>query len=102
MRFQQEHQSVHTNQYDWPGIKGLHTLILGQPPRWPALPPPSLPDTTLPLYGLNTLLERQGYYIHPVKVRDARRFVACTDKYGRVERYGLFELRRTTGEERNA
>lgn len=54
--------------------------------------------TTLPLYGLNTLLERQGYYIHPAKVRDARRFVACTDKDGRVERYGLFELRRTTEE----
>lgn len=49
--------------------------------------------TALPLYGLNTLLEPQGYVIHAAKVRDAKRFVACTDKHGRVERFGLFELR---------
>ncbi len=49
--------------------------------------------TELPLYGLNCLLEPQGYVIHATKVRDARRFVACTDKEGRVERFGLFELR---------
>jgi hypothetical protein len=48
----------------------------------------------LPLYGLNAILERQGFLIHATKVRDAKRFVACTDKEGRVERYGLFELRR--------
>ena len=50
--------------------------------------------TTLPLYGLNTLLARQGYVIHAGKVRDRKRFVACTDKHGRVEQLGLFELRR--------
>lgn len=54
--------------------------------------------TELQLYGLNTLLERQGYYIHAAKVRDAKRFVACTDKQGRVEQYGLFELRRIAAE----
>ena len=48
---------------------------------------------TLPLHGLNTLLARQGYVIHAAKVRDRKRFVACTDKDGRVEQYGLFELR---------
>lgn len=47
----------------------------------------------LPLYGLNTLLARQGYVIHAAKVRDPKRFVACTDKEGRVEQYGLFALR---------
>lgn len=50
--------------------------------------------TELPLYRLNTILERQGYSIHPAKVRDPKRFVACTDKYGRAEKFGLFELRR--------
>ena len=49
--------------------------------------------TELPLYGLNTLLARQGYVIHAAKVRDPQRFVACTDKQGRVERFGLFKLR---------
>lgn len=49
--------------------------------------------TTLPLYGLNTLLDQQGFFIHAAKVRDAKRFVACTDKAGRIERFGLFELR---------
>lgn len=55
--------------------------------------------TELPLYGLNTILERQGFVIHAVKVRDAGRFVACTDRHGRVDQYGLFELRRVTEEE---
>ena len=50
--------------------------------------------TTLPLYGLNTLLEPQGFFIHAAKVRDPKRFVACTDKAGRIERFGLFELSR--------
>ena len=47
----------------------------------------------MPLYGLNRLLEGQGYMIHAAKVRDAKHFVACSDKYGRVEQFGLFELR---------
>lgn len=55
--------------------------------------------TTLPLYGLNALLERHGYVIHVSKVRDAKRFVACTAKDGRIEQYGLFELRQTIAEE---
>ena len=52
----------------------------------------------LPLYGLNTLLAQLGYVIHAVKVRDPKRFVACTDRHGRVEQYGLFELRRIAEE----
>ncbi len=51
--------------------------------------------TTLPLSGLNTLLEPQGFYIHAAKVRHLKRFVACTDKQGRLEHFGLFELRPT-------
>jgi hypothetical protein len=48
----------------------------------------------LPLYGLNSILERQDLVIHAAKVRDPRRFVTCTDRHGRVEQFGLFELRR--------
>ena len=51
-----------------------------------------------PLYAVNRELERVGYLIHAAKVRDPKRFVACTDKHGRVERYGLFELRRLAEE----
>jgi hypothetical protein len=50
--------------------------------------------TDLPLQGLNAILARQGYVIHASKVRDPKRSVACTDQDGRVERFGLFELRR--------
>jgi hypothetical protein len=49
--------------------------------------------TELPLYGLNAVLARQGYVIHATKVRNPKRFVACMDKEGRVERFGLFELK---------
>ena len=49
--------------------------------------------TELPLYGLNAVLVRHGLVIHAAKVRDPKRFVTCMDKEGRVERYGLFELR---------
>ncbi|MBI3327034.1 MAG: hypothetical protein HYZ81_10080 [Nitrospinae bacterium] len=49
--------------------------------------------TALLLYGLNSLLSAQGYVIQARKVRDAKRVVACTGKDGRVEHYGLFELR---------
>jgi hypothetical protein len=49
--------------------------------------------TDLPLQGLNAILGRYGWMIHAVKVRNPKRFVTCTDKEGRVERYGLFELR---------
>ena len=49
--------------------------------------------TELPLYGLNAVLLRHGLVIHAAKVRNSKRFVACTDKDGRVEQYGLFELR---------
>lgn len=54
--------------------------------------------TTLPLYRLNTLLAGQGYMIHAAKVRDHKRFVACVGRDGRVEPFGLFELR-PVGEE---
>lgn len=57
--------------------------------------------TALPLYGLNAILARHGYVIHAAKVRDAKRFVACMDKHGRVERFGLFELRKCATEDKN-
>ena len=52
----------------------------------------------LPLHGLNAILERQGYLIYAAKVRNPKRFVACTDKDGRVERFGVFCLRRIAEE----
>jgi hypothetical protein len=49
--------------------------------------------TMLPLAQLNAVLAPLGYVIHGTKTRAAARFVVCTDAYGEVERYGLFELR---------
>ncbi len=49
--------------------------------------------TELGLYAINTVLEQFGLVVVARKVRDARRFVACRDKHGRVEHYGLFTLR---------
>jgi hypothetical protein len=54
--------------------------------------------TDLPLQGLNAILARLGYVLHASKVRDPKRSVACTDRDGRVERFGLFELRRIAPE----
>jgi hypothetical protein len=48
---------------------------------------------TWPLARLNARLAPLGYVIDAKKVRDARRFVACTDAYGQVQPFGLFELR---------
>jgi hypothetical protein len=50
----------------------------------------------LPLARLNAQLALQGYVIRARKGRDAKRLVACQDMGGKVERYGLFELRRTS------
>jgi hypothetical protein len=47
----------------------------------------------LPLSGLNAILERHGLVIHASKVRNAKRFVPCTNKEGRAEHFGLFELK---------
>jgi excisionase family DNA binding protein len=49
--------------------------------------------TELPLMALNAILAPQGLVIHAAKVRDRRRWVTCTDRVGRVEGFGLFELR---------
>jgi hypothetical protein len=49
--------------------------------------------TELGLYAINAVLERFGLVVVARKVRDARRVVACRDRYGQVEQYGLFALR---------
>jgi hypothetical protein len=54
--------------------------------------------TTLPLAQLNAVLAPLGYVIHGTQTRAAARFVVCTDAYGEVERFGLFELRQVEGE----
>jgi hypothetical protein len=51
--------------------------------------------TTLPLAHLNAVLAPLGYMLVGTKTRSPDRFVLCTDTYGQVERYGLFELQRT-------
>jgi excisionase family DNA binding protein len=51
--------------------------------------------TELPLAALNAILEPQGYTIRAAKGRDRRRAVACIERDGRVESFGLFELRTT-------
>jgi hypothetical protein len=50
--------------------------------------------TELPLARLNARLAPQGYVIRARKGRDAKWLVACTGEDGRVEQFGLFELRR--------
>lgn len=47
-----------------------------------------------PLTAVNAVLAPHGSVMHAAKVRDQRRTVACVDVYGRVEPFGLFELRR--------
>jgi excisionase family DNA binding protein len=49
--------------------------------------------TELPLMALNAILAPQRLVIHATKVRDRRRSVTCTDRIGRVEGFGVFELR---------
>ena len=48
----------------------------------------------LPLGRLNGILARHGLMIHASNGHDAKRSVACADRYGRVEPYEVFELRR--------
>ena len=47
----------------------------------------------LGLYAINAVLECFGLVVVARKVRDMRRFVACRDRQGKVEQYGLFTLR---------
>jgi hypothetical protein len=48
----------------------------------------------LPLARLNARLAPLGYVIGASKGRNVKQTVACTGEDGRVERFGLFELRR--------
>jgi hypothetical protein len=50
--------------------------------------------TTLPLAGLNRLLEKHRLVIHAGKGGDPTQMVACVNEYGKVEQYGLFALQR--------
>ena len=50
--------------------------------------------TTFPLSLVDTFPAPRGYVLHAMKTRVATRFVACLDKHGRTEPYGLLELRR--------
>jgi hypothetical protein len=48
-----------------------------------------------PLGRLNVILARHGLMIHAQHSSDPQRAVACSDRYGRVEPYEVFELRQT-------
>ena len=50
--------------------------------------------TTLPLEGVNRLLAKHRLVIQASKGDDPSQRVACVNDYGKVEQYGLFELRR--------
>jgi hypothetical protein len=50
--------------------------------------------TTLPLAGLNRILEKHRLRIHASKGSDPTQMVACVNDYGKGEENGLFELRR--------
>jgi hypothetical protein len=54
--------------------------------------------TTLPLAQLNEVLAPLSYVLVGTKTRSAERFVLCSDAQGKVERYGLFALRRVAEE----
>ena len=53
----------------------------------------------LGLYAVNTVLQQFGLVVVARKVRAARRFVACRDRRGGVEPFGVFALRRVDEEE---
>jgi hypothetical protein len=50
----------------------------------------------LPLARLNARLAPHGYVIHGSKGRNSKQIVACMGEDGRVELFGLFELRPTS------
>lgn len=62
--------------------------------------------TRLPMDGLNTTLAVHGLKIHALKGHDPMRQVVCTLENGRIEEFGLFELRplrsHTTGRARES
>ena len=49
--------------------------------------------TELPLARLNARLAPLGYVIHASRNRDPERLVVCMGEDGRVEQFGVFELR---------
>jgi hypothetical protein len=54
--------------------------------------------TTLPLAGLNRILEKHRLIIQASKGDDPAQRVACVNPYGKVEHYGLFALQRLARE----
>jgi hypothetical protein len=56
--------------------------------------------TTLPLAGLNRILEKHRLMIHASKGSDPTQMVACVNDHGKVEPYGLFALQRLARERR--
>jgi hypothetical protein len=55
---------------------------------------------TLPLAGLNRMLEKHRLTIQATKGDDPTQMVACVNEHGKVELNGLFELRRLARERR--
>ena len=53
----------------------------------------------LGLYAINRVLQPLGLVLVARKVREPRRFVACRDRAGEVEPFGLFALQRVGEDE---
>ena len=56
----------------------------------------------LGLYAINRVLQPLGLVLVARKVRESRRFVACQDRAGGVEPFGLFALLRVDEEDEDA
>jgi hypothetical protein len=56
----------------------------------------------LGLYAINRVLQPLGLVLVARKVRESRRFVACRDRSGCVEPFGLFALQRVDEEDGDA
>jgi excisionase family DNA binding protein len=64
------------------------------PEGQPIAPRPAYGLTTFPLDGINLVLAQHGLVLHASKTCHPEHRVACTDRSGRVNVYGVFELRR--------
>lgn len=73
-------------------LVGLLTVLF--PPGRPIYPRTRYGWQMFPLAEINRLLALEGWVIRATKTRTPARAILCTDAYGGVERYGLFELRR--------
>jgi hypothetical protein len=73
-------------------LVGLLTVLF--PPGRPIYPRTRYGWKMFPLAEINELLAPEGWVIRATKTRTPARAIFCSDAYGGMERYGLFELKR--------